>query len=76
MLVKPAESNAPCEVIDRAARGEQITSRARALPLPSFARYHPPPLSAQLLLERWRRLPRLDPDGLRADIDATLEAGL
>jgi len=36
----------------------------------------PPALSSQLLLERWRRLPRLDAKALRADLDAVLDARL
>jgi len=35
-----------------------------------------PPLSAEALLTRWRRLPDLDPAALRADIDETFDARL
>lgn len=35
-----------------------------------------PPLSAETLLARWRRLPDLDSVALRADIDVTLDARL
>jgi hypothetical protein len=35
-----------------------------------------PALSATALLERWRRLPRVDPALLRADIDAFLDPRL
>lgn len=34
------------------------------------------PLPARLLLERWRRLPAVDPVRLRADIDDVLDPAL
>ena len=64
------------EIADRAARGEQITITRAGAPVAQLRPLPLPPVSAQLLLERWRRLPRIDPDALRADIDATLDAGL
>jgi hypothetical protein len=33
-------------------------------------------LSAETLLDRWRRLPRLDPVVLRRDIDQALDSSL
>jgi hypothetical protein len=36
----------------------------------------PRPLPAGLLLQRWRRLPAVDPALLRADIDSVLDATL
>jgi hypothetical protein len=35
-----------------------------------------PPASADVLLERWRTLPRVDPDELRADVDRVLDPSL
>jgi hypothetical protein len=35
-----------------------------------------PALSATALLERWHRLPRVDPASLRSDIDALLDSRL
>lgn len=64
------------EVVDRAARGEQITITRAGTPVAQLRPLPPRPISAQQLLERWRRLPRVDPDALRADIDATLDASL
>jgi antitoxin (DNA-binding transcriptional repressor) of toxin-antitoxin stability system len=34
------------------------------------------PLSAHALLSRWNRLPRLDADRLRADVDDLLDSSL
>lgn len=36
----------------------------------------PPGLTAAALLVRWHRLPRVDPDELRADVDAVLDNSL
>jgi prevent-host-death family protein len=62
------------DVVDRVARGEAITiTRAGK----AVAQLHPvssSPLPAGVLLERWRRLPPVDPARLRADIDETLDA--
>lgn len=61
-------------VVDRAARGEAITitrdGKAVAELKPVAAR----PLSAEVLLKRWRVLPPVDSDSLRADIDEVLDA--
>jgi hypothetical protein len=37
---------------------------------------NPTALSAEVLLDRWRNLPAVDPDTFRADIDETLDASL
>jgi prevent-host-death family protein len=63
------------EVVDRAARGEQITITRSGR---TVAELRPvrPPLSAEALLSRRRRLPAIDPVTLRADIDRVLDARL
>jgi hypothetical protein len=33
-------------------------------------------IAAETLLSRWRRLPRVDPVALRADVDRLLDSGL
>lgn len=63
------------EVVDRAARGEQITiTRAGR----AVAELKPvrPALSAEALLGRWNRLPAVNPAGLRVDIDRLLDPTL
>jgi prevent-host-death family protein len=64
------------EVVDRAARGEQVTITRAGTPVARLHPVPPPPLTAPLLLERWRRLPPLDPDAMRADVDAALDPRL
>jgi prevent-host-death family protein len=64
------------EVLDRVERGERVivTRDGRAIaelrPLP---RRSPGPAE---LIERRKRMPRVDPDALRRDIDAVLNPSL
>jgi prevent-host-death family protein len=62
-------------VVDRASRGEQITITRSGR---AVAELRPvrTGLSAEALLSRWRKLPAIDPDALRADIDSLLDSRL
>jgi len=64
------------DVVDRVARGEQITITRAGTRVAQLRPLAPQPITTKVLLERWRRLPRLDADTMRADIDATLDARL
>ncbi len=63
------------EVVDRAARGEQITITRSGRPVAELRALRGPslPLSAESLLDRWRRLPEVDPVALREDVDEFLD---
>jgi antitoxin (DNA-binding transcriptional repressor) of toxin-antitoxin stability system len=63
------------EVVDRAARGEQITITRSGTEVAEL-RALKQPLSAEALLERWRRLPPIDAAALRSDVDRLLDPGL
>lgn len=63
------------EVVDRAASGEQITITRSGRPVAELRALRPP-LSAEALLSRWRRLPAVDPVALRDDVDALLDPDL
>jgi antitoxin (DNA-binding transcriptional repressor) of toxin-antitoxin stability system len=63
------------EVVDRAARGEQITITRSGRPVAELRALRPP-LSAEALLRRWSRLPAVDPVALRADVDRLLDPNL
>ena len=63
------------EVVDRAARGEQITITRSGRPVAELRPIRPP-LSAEALIGRWRKLPAIDPAALRADIDNLLDTRL
>jgi prevent-host-death family protein len=56
------------EVVDRAARGEQITITRSGRPVAELRPLRAP-LSADALLARWRRVPAVDPVALQKDID-------
>ncbi|HEY2217069.1 MAG TPA: type II toxin-antitoxin system prevent-host-death family antitoxin [Solirubrobacteraceae bacterium] len=64
------------DVVDRAANGEQITVTRSGKPVAELRAVAPSPVPSDVLLNRWRRLPLLDPAALRADIDELLDAGL
>ncbi|HXR29908.1 MAG TPA: type II toxin-antitoxin system prevent-host-death family antitoxin [Solirubrobacterales bacterium] len=62
-------------VVDRAMGGEQITITRSGRPVAELRPVHPS-LSAETLLTRWNKLPAVDPNGLRADIDELLDPSL
>jgi prevent-host-death family protein len=64
------------EVVDRVAMGEHVTITRGGRAVAKLEPFPRPPLSAAVLLERWSRLPRVDPAKLRADIDAVLDPTL
>jgi antitoxin (DNA-binding transcriptional repressor) of toxin-antitoxin stability system len=64
------------DVVDRAARGEQITITRSGKAVAELRALPHPPLAAEVLLSRWRRLPRLDPAALRSDVDRLLHGSL
>lgn len=64
------------DVVDRAARGEQITITRAGRPVAELRPISRPALAAETLLSRWRGLPAVDPVALRNDIDAVMDARL
>jgi antitoxin (DNA-binding transcriptional repressor) of toxin-antitoxin stability system len=64
------------DVVERAARGEQITITRAGKPVAELRAVPQVALSAETLLERWHRLPRVDPVALRGDIDRVLDSSL
>jgi prevent-host-death family protein len=63
------------EIVDRAARGEQITITSSGRPVAELRPLRPA-LSAEALLDRRRRLPDVDPVALRVDVDRLLDSSL
>lgn len=63
------------EVVDRATRGERITITRSGRPVAELRPLRPA-LSAEALVERWRRLPAMDLASLRADMDELIDPGL
>lgn len=64
------------EVVDRVAAGERLTITRSGRPVAELRPLRATAVTAAVLLQRWRRLPALNAAALRADLDATLEAGL
>ena len=62
--------------MERAARGEQITITRAGKPVAELRAVPQTALSAETLLDRWRRLPKVDPLALRRDIDQALDPSL
>lgn len=63
------------EIVDRAARGERITVTRSGQPVAELRPLRPA-LSAEALVRRRRALPKVDPAGLREDLDRLLDSSL
>lgn len=64
------------DVVDRAASGEEITITRAGKAVAELRPAARPPVSADVLLSRWRQLPAVDPTLLRADVDSVLDSHL
>jgi prevent-host-death family protein len=64
------------EVVDRVARGEQITVTRAGKPVAELRPVSRPPLTAETLLARWHRLPSVDYHAMRAELDEVLDPAL
>jgi prevent-host-death family protein len=64
------------EVLDRVAAGERLTVTRDGRPVAELRPIRRPGLPARLLIERWSRLPVVDPHRLRDDFDAILDQDL
>jgi prevent-host-death family protein len=64
------------EVVARVAAGERLTVTRDGHPVAELRPYRPTPLSAAVLLRRWRRLATLDAGLLRGDVDGVVDPRL
>jgi len=64
------------EVVDRVARGEQVTITRAGKPVAELRPVGRSPLTAETLLARWHRLPAVDYPAMRAELDEVLDPGL
>lgn len=64
------------EVVDRAARGERITITRNGKAVAELRPIHAPRITAEALVEQLRKMPPVDPDALRADLDAIIDPSL
>jgi prevent-host-death family protein len=64
------------DVLERVTRGEALTVTRDGQPVAELRPIARRPLAAATLLSRWRTLPFVDAEKLKADIDDTLDASL
>lgn len=64
------------EVLDRVLAGERVTVTRDGKPVAELRALPRGRLSAEALVERFKRLPPLDPARFRADVDAVLDQSL
>lgn len=64
------------DVVDRVIAGEHLTITRSGRPVAELIPLRRRPLPAVVLLDRWRALPAVDPERLRADIDAVMDPSL
>lgn len=64
------------DVVDRAARGEQITITRSGKPVAELRRLSREPLSAEALIARRKNAPRVDHPKMREELDAILDQSL
>lgn len=64
------------EVLDRVLAGERVTVTRDGTPVAELRALPRGRLRTEALVERFRRLPPVDPVRLRADVDAVLDQSL
>lgn len=64
------------EVVGRVEAGEHVTVTRDGRPVAELRPLRSRGVSAAVLLERWRRLPAVDPEALRRDVDAVIDQTL
>ena len=60
------------EIVDRAAKGERITITRGGKPVAELSPVSPD-LPAEVILDRWRRLPPIDVAAFRAELDEFID---
>jgi prevent-host-death family protein len=64
------------EVLDRVLAGERITVTRDGRPVAELRPLPARPLTAATLVDRFRRLPPIDPDRFRDDVDSVIDQRL
>ena len=64
------------DVVDRVAKGEHLTVTRSGRPVAELRPVGREPVARDVLLARWRRLPPVDPDGLRRDLARIIDPSL
>lgn len=64
------------EVVDRAVKGERLIITRSGKPVAELRPLSREPMPLDVVIARRRRLPSVDPDGLRRDLDRVLDPAL
>lgn len=64
------------DVVDRVEAGERVTVTRDGRAVAELGPVRRRGVAAAAMLERWRRLPAVDADALRRDIDAVVDQSL
>ena len=64
------------DVVDRVERGEAVIITRGGRVVAELRPVSRPPQAASVLVQRWSRLPEIDPRVLRSDIDQVLDSRL
>ena len=64
------------DVIERVIAGERLTVTRAGEPVAELAPVRRRPARAATLLDRWSRLPNVDAEAFRTDVDAVIDASL
>jgi prevent-host-death family protein len=64
------------DVVDRAAKGERLTITRSGKPVAELRPLSKEPVPLDVVISRRRRLPPVDPDQLREDLDKILDPAL
>lgn len=64
------------DVVDRAARGEQITITRSGRPVAELRRLGHEPLTAEELIARRKNTPRVDYEKMRTELDSIIDQSL
>jgi prevent-host-death family protein len=64
------------DVIDRVAKGERVIVTRAGKPVAELRPLVTARISADALIERWRRLPHVDPKRFREDVDSMIDSRL
>ncbi|MCO8126951.1 type II toxin-antitoxin system prevent-host-death family antitoxin [Acidimicrobiia bacterium EGI L10123] len=61
------------DIVERAERGERLTITRAGTPVAELSGLPTAPVPREVLIERRRNLPAVDPERLRRDLDALID---
>ncbi len=64
------------DIVERAQRGERVTITRSGKPVAQLTSLRRAAAPLADVVDRWRRLPKVDPAQLRSDVDDVIDASL